>query len=59
MPFKSKAQMGYLYSKHPEIANKWEHEFKQTGKNLPEHVKKHKNPSLSDVFRSKLKDYNK
>ena len=23
MPFKSKAQMRYLYAKHPEIAKRW------------------------------------
>lgn len=39
MPFKSKAQRGFLYSKHPEIARRWE---KETPKNkaLPERIGK-------------------
>lgn len=36
MPFKSKAQMAYLFAKHPEIAKKWAKETKDE-KNLPEH----------------------
>ena len=27
MPFKSKAQMRYMYSQHPEIAKKWEDKY--------------------------------
>ncbi len=38
MPFKSKAQMRYMFANHPEIAKRWESEHKQTGKNLPMHV---------------------
>ena len=38
MPFKSKSQMKYLYSEHPKIAEKWENEYHQTGKNLPNKV---------------------
>jgi len=26
MPFKSKAQMRYMYAKHPEVAKKWQSE---------------------------------
>lgn len=27
MPFKSRAQMRYLYAKHPEIAKRWQKEY--------------------------------
>ncbi len=36
MPFKSKSQMKFMYSQKPSIAKKWEGEFHQTGKGLPE-----------------------
>ena len=36
MPFQSKAQRRYMHAKHPEIANRWEREYK-TPKNLPDH----------------------
>ena len=41
MPFKSKAQRRFLFSQHPEIANKW---LKETppNKKLPEKVAKPK-----------------
>ena len=43
MPFKSKAQQGYLYSQKPEVAKEFaEHTSKATYKKLPEHVKKKK-----------------
>lgn len=43
MPFKSKAQQGYLYANEPEVAKKFaEHTSKQQFKKLPEHVKKNK-----------------
>jgi hypothetical protein len=32
--------MKYLYAKHPEIAARWEKEYGQTGKSLPDHVAK-------------------
>lgn len=35
MPFKSQAQRGFMYAKHPEIAKRWEKETPK-GK-LPEH----------------------
>jgi len=38
MPFKSKAQRGYLYSKEPEVAKKFEEETPK-GKKLPAKVK--------------------
>ena len=43
MPFKSKAQMKFLYAKHPDIAKRWED--KSAGvdlSKLPKHVKKKK-----------------
>lgn len=43
MPFKSKAQQGYLYAKEPEVAKKFaEHTSPEQFKKLPEHVKKKK-----------------
>ena len=39
MPYKSKAQMRYMYAKHPRIAKEWSKKYKKS-KNLPEHVKK-------------------
>ena len=36
MPFQSKAQMRFLYSKHPEIAKRWAKEY-GVSKDLPEH----------------------
>ena len=43
MPFKSKAQRGYLYAKEPKVAKKWAKETSK-GKKLPKRVAK-KNPS--------------
>lgn len=37
MPFKSEAQRRFLFSKHPEIAKRWSHEY-GTQKDLPYHV---------------------
>jgi hypothetical protein len=37
MPFKSQAQRGFMYAKHPEIAKRWEKETEHDHK-LPEHV---------------------
>lgn len=54
MPFKSKAQQGFLYSKHPEVAEEFaEHTTKSEYKNLPEHVSKDKNglKSISKKYR--------
>lgn len=43
MPFKSKAQQGYLYAKKPEVAKEFaEHTPKSAYKKMPEHVKKKK-----------------
>lgn len=41
MPYKSKAQQGYLHAKHPEIAKKWDAKY-EVPKDLPQHVKKGK-----------------
>ncbi len=41
MPFKSKAQMRYLYAKEPEVAKEFaEKPPKKAYKKVPEHVKK-------------------
>ncbi len=39
MPYKSKAQVGYMHVHHPEIAKRWDKEY-GVSKGLPEHVKK-------------------
>ncbi len=41
MPFQSESQRRYLWSKHPEIAQKWADEFPNQGA-LPKHKKKSK-----------------
>ena len=41
MPFKSKAQMRYLYAKEPKIAKRWAAETMEMSE-LPEHKKKRK-----------------
>ncbi len=42
MPFKSQAQLKYMFAKHPLIANKWAKEFPVKFKSLPKRVKKTK-----------------
>ena len=37
MPFQSKAQQGFLFSKHPEIAKRWAKETPHMA-GLPEHA---------------------
>ncbi len=37
MPFKSKAQQGFMFAKHPVIAKRWAKEY-GVSKNLPAHV---------------------
>jgi hypothetical protein len=39
MPFKSKAQMKYMYAKHPKIAKKWSEEYGQSMSKLPNKLK--------------------
>lgn len=49
MPFKSEAQRAYMYSKHPEIAKRWE---KETPKDkLPEHVKNPKLEAMKKILK--------
>jgi len=44
MPFESKAQMRFLYAKHPEVAESFsDHTPKSAYKKLPEYVSKDKN----------------
>lgn len=38
MPFKSKAQMAFMYAKHPNIAKRWSKEY-PIKSSLPERVK--------------------
>lgn len=38
MPYKSKAQRGWMHANKPEMAKKWDKETPK-GKKLPEHVK--------------------
>lgn len=56
MPFKSKKQRAYLFSQHPDVAEKFaEHTPKEEEKNLPEYVSKDKNglKALSKKYRRK------
>jgi hypothetical protein len=39
MPFKSEAQRRFMWAKHPEVAERWAHEYPHQ-KKLPKHVKK-------------------
>jgi hypothetical protein len=41
MPFRSKAQRGYLYANDPKVAKEFQKETPK-GKRLPKHVKKKK-----------------
>lgn len=50
MPFKSKAQQGYLEAKHPSLAKKFEAETpKGSYKGLPQHVQKKGKPKHDPV----------
>jgi len=47
MPFKSEKQRRFLWSQHPEIAEKWahgEHSTKGKGHKMPKRKKKHSMP---------------
>lgn len=44
MPFKSKAQQGYMFVHHPELAKEWA-EKTVNMKNLPKYAKKKKDES--------------
>jgi hypothetical protein len=41
MPYKSKAQVGYMHAKHPGVAAKWDKKY-GVPKGLPKHAKKRK-----------------
>ena len=38
MPFRSQAQMRFLYARHPAIAKRWQNEYHQSGKGLPQRI---------------------
>jgi len=38
MPFKSKAQMKFMFAKHPKIAKRWANKY-GVSKDMPMHVK--------------------
>ena len=44
MPFKSKAQQGYMFAKHPKIAKRWAKKYGMP-KDLPKHTFKKGSPS--------------
>jgi hypothetical protein len=53
MPFKSKAQMRFMFARHPTIAKRWAKEY-DTPKELPEHVrKKAKHDTIKKMLRRK------
>jgi hypothetical protein len=54
MPFKSKAQMRYMFAKHPKIAAKWEGKY-GISKGLPQHVKKTKKAKPKRKVSAKIK----
>ena len=58
MPFKSKAQAGYLFAKKPKVAKEFADATKEEGiniKKLPEHVKQKKaQPSGITQLRKKM-----
>lgn len=37
MPFRSEAQRGFMFARHPDIARRWAREYPSQGK-LPMHV---------------------
>ncbi len=41
MPFKSKAQMRFMFARHPKIAKRWAKKY-GVSKKLPQHVKRKK-----------------
>ena len=49
MPFKSQAQRGFLYAKHPELAKEFEAATPK-GKKLPEHVAKRKRAHAAAMY---------
>ena len=55
MPFKSKAQMRYLFTKEPEVAKEFEEKTpKSAHQSLPEHTKdKNRLQEISKKYRRK------
>ncbi len=51
MPFKSEAQRRFMHAKHPEIAERWEHEYPRK-KKLPYHAKKAYDEGVGDALRT-------
>ena len=41
MPFKSKAQLGFLFARHPQVAKDWVRKY-GVPKTLPQHVSSEK-----------------
>jgi hypothetical protein len=52
MPFKSKAQMRYMFARHPKIAKKWAHKY-GIKKSLPAKVKRSTKSSHKIIIRGK------
>jgi hypothetical protein len=50
MPFKSKAQQGYLYATNPKVAERFSKDTpKSAYKKLPQHVKKKKKSKFMEI----------
>lgn len=56
MPFESKAQQGYMFMKHPKIANRWADKY-GVPSNLPEHAKQKKRKNQIQAIKSNIKKY--
>jgi hypothetical protein len=54
MPFKSQAQRGFMYAKHPELAKEFESATPK-GKKLPYHIKKKKNDAKKSAYAGFMK----
>lgn len=53
MPFQSKAQAGYMFANHPDMAKEWAAATPDM-KSLPEHKKKKKKKSMKEMIVDKL-----
>jgi len=54
MPFKSEAQRGFLFARHPKIAKEFAKKTPE-GANLPEHVGDKRSSQLSAIKRRQKK----
>jgi hypothetical protein len=54
MPFKSKAQMKFMYAKHPDIAKRWEDKY-----GIPKNMPKHKKKTVKKVMKKKTRSKKK